>query len=396
MHLIKHITRTNEFMNILFVSSMPLEYNFSSNMRNIGLIKGLLELKHHVDVCSYKPDERYYKYDSNMLPNIGGRELYVGKDIQVNNLVTDTGVKKKFKRGLRRIYLKLSPFDAKILQVIKCRNLQIGDTYDLMISSSDPKSSHVLAKYIYKNNSKKIKKWIQYWGDPFSDDVNKENILPNIVIDKIEKDLIKYADCIVYTSPITLKAQKNKYRNKKMIYTPTASPIMGEKHLDDENADSLNIGYFGGYNSRDRNILPLVDAIKDTNHKMFLYGETDIDIPESKNIIRHKFVGQKELQSTIEQMDVLVCLCNRRGTQIPGKIYHYGMTYKRVMVLLDGERSDEIREWLEQFNRYIICRNDKNCIRAVLKKMPASSSLISPVNDFLPRAVAQRILESIN
>ena len=45
-------------MNVLFVTSYPLEYNSSANIRNWGLIEGLLENGHEISTLSPYPSDR--------------------------------------------------------------------------------------------------------------------------------------------------------------------------------------------------------------------------------------------------------------------------------------------------------------------------------------------------
>ena len=58
----------------------------------------------------------------------------------------------------------------------------IKEKFDLIISSSDPKSSHLIAESLIKNNPNITNKWIQYWGDPFASDINKKTLIPNTLI----------------------------------------------------------------------------------------------------------------------------------------------------------------------------------------------------------------------
>ena len=60
-------------MNILFVTTYPLEYNTSANIRNIALIEGLLKLGHVVSTYSlYPEDARFF----NKILSIGIKSRY--------------------------------------------------------------------------------------------------------------------------------------------------------------------------------------------------------------------------------------------------------------------------------------------------------------------------------
>ena len=70
---------------------------------------------------------------------------------------------------------------------------------------------------------------------------------------------------------------------------------------------------------------------------------------------------------------MLVFLCNRRGGQIPGKIYQYSATNRLILFLLDGTAEEQaaIRAYFEPFGRYIFCQNESEAIRNVMRAIEA-------------------------
>ena len=80
----------------------------------------------------------------------------------------------------------------------------------MVISTSDPKTSHLFVKKLIEEGLK-YGKWVQHWGDPLSGDITSSLIFPQSYIRKVEKNMISKADKIVYVSHFTAEMQKNNY-----------------------------------------------------------------------------------------------------------------------------------------------------------------------------------------
>lgn len=84
-----------------------------------------------------------------------------------------------------------------------------------------------------------------------------------------------------------------------------------------------------------------------------------------------------EIEKMQQEIDIFICLCNKSGTQIPGKVYHYAATSKPVIVVLDGDRADDIAQFLSTFERYYLCNNRPDeilkCIKAAMNNHEAYS-----------------------
>lgn len=253
----------------------------------------------------------------------------------------------------------------------------IDKNFDIIISSSDPKSSHLMAKQVMKCNPNIAKKWIQYWGDPFYDDINDSRKILKIFVKKEEKRLLKLCDKVVYVSPLTLKKQQKLFPqySKKMFFLPI--PYNEEIIYKKQKSEILKIGYFGNYFEKNRNIIPLYNSVNNKKKmKLLICGETNLNLKETSNVViknREKLEKIREYES---EVDVLVCVCNKFGTQIPGKIYHYSATNKPILVILDGQYKEEIKKYLEKFKRFILCYNDKESIEMALNKIDINKLII--------------------
>ena len=94
----------------------------------------------------------------------------------------------------------------------------MNEKFDYIISSSDSKTSHFIAREIIKSNNL-IVPWIQIWGDPWSDDIGIKNcnFLTKYRIKKNEKKLLKEADKIFYISELTANKIKDKFYKCKAM-----------------------------------------------------------------------------------------------------------------------------------------------------------------------------------
>ncbi len=56
----------------------------------------------------------------------------------------------------------------------------------------------------------------------------------------------------------------------------------------------------------------------------------------------------------------MVCILNKSGTQIPGKLCNYAGTNKTILVLVDGDCGKEIQSYFKKFNIYIFVNNKES------------------------------------
>lgn len=386
-------------LKILYVSTMPLQYNFSANIRNIALIDGLIRNEIIVDLITPKPNKNYGLYDSS-LNVVGIRNIYYPvKDLaggKPQNVGKRSSIIGKIKGVCLKAFQFIVPWDARLLTVHYSNRIILKENYDIMITSSDPKSSHKFGKAIMENNKGRIKKWVQYWGDPFAIDINKTNIMPFAFIKQVEKSILKKADSIVYVSPFTLKKQTENFPAyaHKMHYYPL--PILsGEIGKPDDSIDyqNLRLGYYGAYKKNDRDIYPLYKAIRHTRHSLEIAGTTDVHLEDTERIKVLPRISFGEVQTKENEKDVLVCICNKKGTQIPGKAYHYAMSNKYILLIIDGENADEIRESFKEYNRYVICENNETDIIEKLSMMQSYSDTRHTLQAFDSKEIALKIMQ---
>jgi hypothetical protein len=84
---------------------------------------------------------------------------------------------------------------------------------------------------------------------------------------------------------------------------------------------------------------------------------------------------------------------NKKGTQIPGKIYHYAATNKPVLIILDGEFEQQMEQYFNSFERYSCCQNQVASIDEACRKIAASSLKVEPSVHFAAANIASQFLE---
>lgn len=274
----------------------------------------------------------------------------------------------------------------------------MNEKFDYIISSSDSKTSHFIAREIIKSNNL-IVPWIQIWGDPWSNDIEIKNcnFLTKYRIKKNEKKLLKEADKIFYISELTANKIKDKFSELSgKIYTLSRSYL---KEIDSENENNKIIFSYTG-SIKNRNLFPLIESIDEynkqkNNQKQIEFNLYGVDL-EIKNLESKKFINIyprlsfKEILEVYKKSDVLIYIDNlHNSTQIPGKIYDYFGTNKVILALYENEKT---KNFLEKYNRVeLIFNKDKFSLNNIIKKVNTNYVL----KDFSPKIVAKNFLKNI-
>lgn len=347
-------------MKILYVTSYPLEYNTSANIRNLGLIQGFLENGHIVSTFSAYPVDKSL-YSGELLDMPFAKRYWVGPRKAVSVNTADHKLLGKLKGLVYKTINNLMVYDRRYSLVEEITKVTIEEKYDIVVSSSDPKSAHAFAEKIIKTYPDKVGKWIQYWGDPFTNDISNNHRFSLNRIKREEYRLLSIADKVVYVSPFTRQDMVDKYPEFKEKIDFYPIPFMKkERNNKQSDVEKGLIGYLGDYSSKNRNILPFVEAVKKLNVKAVIAGSSDL-VLESTNALTVKGrLHGKEIDKLAERVGVYVCVCNLYGTQIPGKVYHYVDTGKPILIILDGDKKQELRKYFESFSRFYLCENEVN------------------------------------
>jgi hypothetical protein len=375
-------------MRILFVTFSSIDSNYSSTFRNKSILNGFVKLGHLVDVIS-SFDNEYSKADDSRKYNINGKLIVVSQNAFNKNKQNNNSLLKKIARIL---YHKFSPFDLSLFYLRRI-NLSLLPTYsyDIVVSSSDPITSHLAVRQLIRQGLK-YKKWIQYWGDPLSKDITNKLIYPEKIKDKLEYWILKPADKIIYVSPVTVDSQKKLFTklSEKMFFLPT--PYSSEKKYSNYQNDTFKVGYHGFYMSSVRNIIPLYNAVNNSKLKIELdiIGDSNLSLTKSNKV--NIYPNKHNIEEYIEKTDLLIVLLNSSGGQIPGKIYHLSGTNKPILVILDGECKDLIKKYFIQFDRFLFCNNDSESILNAIQKVFFEKPSFEPCHYFSPEVLSVKFI----
>lgn len=380
-------------MKVAVVFSQAIENDTSSMIRCRNIINELPGLGHTVVCFSPYPDEDSIYF--NKLASISEDILifrYGHPIVKKNDRINGRKEPSKLRKFIKRFDLFGSSI--KNVRYRKYMSNMISDEEcDIILSFSDPKSAHIIAGYCKKKNKKMY--YIQQWGDPLAMDITNQSALPLFVRRFIEKMLLARADKICYVSPLTCTIQKKVFtkNGSKMIFLPTPCEMVSYTSA---HGQKPVFGYFGSYKSVARDILPLYKAFQNCKTaSLMLVGDSDIVLEETESVLLVNRVTQAELNDYMEKVDVLICVLNRRGTQIPGKLYNYAGTNKEILVVVDGEYGTQIQDFFQQFGRYSFVENNVTSICAKIEEYVTNGVPDrKPLDEFAPKKVAAKLISN--
>ena len=406
-------------MKVLYISGTCLTNNTSANMSHNAFVQGLLENGCDVDIIMARDswgepdsalpvweDARYYVFSSLSPADIIRRKLRgTPQKSNVSTSQQESGpysgipkkasIKKKLHDAGKSLFYsifrpdKIYPLEKEWLK--KASRFRSKRIYDLVISNSSPAASHRLVIELKKRGNLRFKRWVQIWEDPWYHDLYGGH---SSEIQKEERFLLRKASEVAYVSPLTLMYQKKYYPDcaEKMTCVPLPALELPGDHS--ETADEVSFGYFGDYYSVTRNLKPFYEAAVGTGYRGYIYGDSDICLKGTDRIEVSGRVTLDKLQKIQDKTSVLVHLCNLRGGQIPGKIYHYSVTTKPILFILDGteEEKRELLDYFESYNRYYFCDNIVESICMAMERIAEEGRSFLPVKEFTPKAVVRKIL----
>ena len=360
-------------MKVLFVTLFPLENNTSVTISNYGILRGLHQLGHDVTI---------------LMPHASDTEVSIPYDVSMYRIVRIKGMpfvelRKapakqtlwfKIKRKFRKHFEYLD-FTRPYLKAVKSVSI-LNEHFDLVISTSDPKTSHVFVGKLIKQGLS-YDRWIQHWGDPMYGDITRSNSYPNWIIKCFERRIIKMADKVVYVSPFTADMLKmvHPQLSNRIDFVPLPCEEITEEPVARAESNVLKLAYLGDYSPSIRNILPLYEAVNnmDCVH-LTIAGISSLKLENTDKTKVLPRIPQNECHQLELSSDVSVTVCNLRGTQIPGKVYYAAASQKHMLVILDGDEKDKLRTYVESFGRYIVCENTIESIQKALIELKANKN----------------------
>lgn len=389
-------------MKILYIATQVEVINSSAAIRNSALIKGLGELGHdiHVETIDYPS-----QYISGFLAkNLSVASIHRTQlSVYRFNQTVKSGRVARSSYRLRRILKKIRDvvyFPDISVSWIECFDYtSLQKDYDLIISSSDSKVSHLLAEKICEILDVP---WIQVWGDPWYNDFTNLK-LNRLRAYRHERRLVSKADKVIYVSEATLHKQASIFSAyaDKMQFVPRGFFISQES--ENRIRDNRIVISYTGNLFWGRNISALLEALRNHNAKsqhrfvLNVYGAQDEEVIE--NIKDYDFVNAfppvdyEQILSVYESSNMLLFISNlSESTQIPGKFFDYSGTTKPILCLMDNDEC-EIADYLRLHDRCLVLNNDRDVIAENMDVILARSSETYNIEpSFHPKEVARQII----
>lgn len=411
-------------MKVLYVTGSCLTKNTSANMSHNGYVQGLLENGADLDIImasdswgeadnklKHWEGVRYFEYNSvSFADRIRERaKKFIPQPKAENTLPKSNSnsesqhkEKAKAKFSARALAKKLfysifKPDPVYPLNATWLKNASkfvSAIEYDLVVSNSSPSASHKLVELLANKGRIRYKRWVQIWEDPWYHDLYGGH---SEQIKQEEHNLLRAGQEIYYVSPLTTHYQKIFFADcgHKMNNIPLPFLAFGEEATQVDT--DVSFGYFGDYYSFTRNLQPFYDAICATKSKCYIYGDSDLNLASCGNTIVSGRVTLDVLEEVQNRTSVLVHLCNLRGGQIPGKIYHYSATTKPILFILDGTEEEKqiIKEYFTQYDRYYFCDNNKDDIEQAIRELSQNYANHTGriIEEFCPKSVVAQLFQ---
>lgn len=393
-------------MKVLFVTGANLRKNESANLSHIAYIRGFCELGWDVIVISQKNpadviDESIEIPDKAKIIEIESSILYRYVKKETRQIVqsnyrrgkkTIKGVIFSLAKRIVKQYYGLYGYNqAWINNLVK--NITLKEHFDLMISMSTPIESHEAAYILRRKKLINCDVFCEIWEDPWQLDIYNKN--PNKKLIEKEYEITSFADKVIYVSPITLEYQKRMFPNtaSKMNWLPLASYYKSVPN----NVKGIQYGYFGTYFPDARNLRPFYEAAVKLNRNFVICGNPAELFERTERIEIYPRLSLEELSKYEEKTNILVFICNLKGGQIPGKLYQYAATNKKVLFILDGTDEEKriLKSIFEKYNRFYFCENNVIDICQTMKYLESDNDpqKIAELHDFDPIEIAKGIID---
>ena len=393
-------------MKIFFIATLLPPFIGSANIRALNYINYLSRLGNTIDVIGVDYPKDSIAYD-NYLEDAFDKEVEVYRinpgffynmsytKKTVNNLDKNTNthkssLKKKIASFVKRNILIPDPYVLwiypaykKALDLIK----EKGE-YDCIFSMHETPSSHVVAYKIKKKHP--TIQWVGYWSDPWNNDILRENrsFFKIFIEEKMEKNMIKRIDKLLFTTNSTCQLYINKYKlNPNMTdivfrgYDESLyqSIEQQEQRPEELKIDKFNMIHTGTIYKELRNINPLYNALKrlkKENYELFqkiniiFIGQftdkqDEVLMNSLENVIIKPLIPYKESLKYVVYADALILFGNRNSTQIPGKAYEYIGSKGTVLTIL-GDQNDELKDLMEEIQKGPIILNREDYIYSTI------------------------------
>jgi hypothetical protein len=406
-------------LKILYISDAIPPHSASATLRNVALCRGLSEIGADLVILTQEPGRDFVNFDEKLnhyLPKgVPIRRTEYGKFYSraiKKRTGTETPIvnNQPLIRALFRKLVKNLFFfpDINCEWISRIKRYEIEtlalEEQDFIISSSDSKTSHYVARFL-KNKTRCRAKWIQIWGDPWVGDIGLTGI-HKFRARFSEPRLLKEADYVFYVSEPTLKRNRERYP-----FITGKSAFLGRSYLEEITrpeampfkGSEVRFLYTGVLDIAKRNISPLIEAIENLgtiNGKSlsvdilgFVDRGTKETIDRKRATVRyHGYRTFRETSEEIRKADILFLIGNPDSDQIPGKLFDYLGTDLPILAILD-KKDSEVGRYIRSLNRCFIAENTPDSLVETIREILANPGKypLKPLAEFSPAATAKRL-----
>ncbi len=243
-------------------------------------------------------------------------------------------------------------------QLLNC----INQKYDIMISFSSLTASINVCN-ILQNKAINCP-YYQIYSDPLIIDSNPNSKFKGIKINIrkiLAKKMMTKADKIFFLGQPMSEYQKSLFPDmatKISYYDGCYSNIYKTDFYNSTNVTKL--GYYGSYDPKVRNIIPLINAMKELKeYKLEVIGNGEINTipPDNVSIVNKRLTRQSIINKELN-CGIYICLMNYSPYSIPGKLFYISATNIPILVIFENYNNTSMKKYLEKFHRYYFCENN--------------------------------------
>lgn len=359
--------------------------------KNIRIVKKLLESGYNVRVLTKDPsDNEPEVLDKCVVFRTNNGLFHKTKNAQEmsNSVNYKRGIKKRLKDAFSLTVIPDGVIDwiPEVNNYIN-RNKEVIDGVDVILSISSPYTAHIISRHI---SMKYQIPYILCYGDPWIYEPKRKRSALRYFLEKnIEKRIIYDSSGVL----LITKWNKEKY---KQLYNISDKKIdtyligFDDQKISDNNSfkkkdEKYSMLYGGSLDPIHRNIRPFLLAIKDIPDVYFEIRNNDY--PQAKAIIDEYGVEEKvsyepimatdEFEEYQYYFDALILFGNKTPFQIPGKVFTYIKTKKRIIYIKNNNSSDDGTEFiLRQYANSIIVQNESQSIREAILKILSDPEVV--------------------
>ncbi len=287
------------------------------------------------------------------------------------------------------------------------------NSYDIVITSSEPKTCHLVGYYLKKKFGIP---WIADYGDSWIYPIPTlaESNLKKKILDRIENRIVKKMDALTVAAKGIKRLYLEKYpflNSEKIYIMPQAFDPDMFSNVKEETSPVFRIVFCGSFYKNLRDPLAFFEAIKEINEKdieIVIAGRINEFIHEIKKdgirekIKYHGFVSHIQSLALQKGASVLLHIGSASDIQVPGKVYEYFGAQRPILCIKSGDK-DFSSELIAGYNKGLVVGNKKKYIKEGIKKLYAlwkNGSLdenfdLAQVEDFTWQKSAENIINAI-